>query len=129
MKWMLAMILAAGLLTAPGPLSAHHGTSVYDMSQTVSLKATMTDFQFINPHVLFFFDVKDDKGGVEKWQGEVSNPLALTRQCWNRKTFKPGDQLTIVGNAAKTGAKSMWIVKIILPNGEEVKHLHNSDQE
>jgi Family of unknown function (DUF6152) len=128
-KGLLVTITALGLLMVAAPLFAHHGTAAYDMSQLTTLKATITDFQYINPHVLFFFDAKDDKGDVRKWQGEVSNPLALTRQGWNRHTFKPGDQLTIIGNAAKSGAKSMWITRIILANGQEVKHLHNTDQE
>jgi len=128
-KASLVTVLALGLSMAATPLFAHHGTAAYDMAQTVTLKATITDFQYINPHVLFFFDVTDDQGSVQKWQGEVSNPLALTRQGWNRHTFKPGDQITIIGNAAKSGAHSMWVTRIILANGQEVKHLHNTDQE
>jgi hypothetical protein len=115
----------AGLLLICGPLYAHHGGAEYDRSKSLSLKGTITDFRFINPHVLFEFEAKNDQGEVEKWQGEVSNPLQLTRQGWNRHTFKPGDEVTFIGNPAKSGAKSLWINRIILPNGQDAGQLHN----
>lgn len=128
MKWkqIVLIVFAGGLLIACGPLYAHHGGAEYDKTQSLSLKGTVTEFRFINPHVLFEFETVDDKGNVEKWQGEVSNPLQLSRQGWNRKTFKPGDEVTFVGNPAKSGAKSMWINRIILPNGQDAGQLHNT---
>jgi hypothetical protein len=120
------LVLIAGLFLLCGSVFAHHGGAEYDRTKLLNLKATVTEFRFINPHVLFKFEVKDEKGGVENWQGEVSNPLQLARQGWNRKTFKPGDQLTFIGNPTKTGVKSMWITRIILPNGEDAGTLHNT---
>ena len=120
------LLLIAGLFLACGSSSAHHGGAEYDRTKLLNLKATVTEFRFINPHVLFKFEVKDEKGNVEEWQGEVSNPLQLARQGWTRKTFKPGDQLTFIGNPTKTGVKSMWITRIILPNGEDAGTLHNT---
>ena len=84
-----SLLVVAGLLLTSGSLHAHHGGAEYDRSKSLSLKGTITEFRFINPHVLFEFEAKDDQGNVEKWQGEVSNPLQLTRQGWNRKTFWP----------------------------------------
>jgi len=120
------LLLIAGLFLLCGSVFAHHGGAEYDRTKLLNLKATVTEFRFINPHVLIKFEVKDDKGDVENWQGEVSNPLQLARQGWNRKTFKPGDQLTFIGNPTKTGVKSMWITRIILPNGEDAGTLHNT---
>ena len=117
-------LVAVSLLMA-APLFAHHGAANYDTVNTTSLKGTITEFRFINPHVLFFFEVKDENGEVVKWQGEASNPLQLARQGWNSKTFKPGDQITFMGHAAKSGAKSLWITKIVYPDGKEFDHLHN----
>lgn len=124
-KRFVLMAFCAALLLACGPLYAHHGGAEYDRTKSLNLKGTVTDFQFINPHVLFEFEAKNDKGEVEKWQGEVSNPLQLARQGWNRHTFKPGDEVTFIGNPAKSGAKSLWINRIILPNGQDAGELHN----
>jgi hypothetical protein len=117
---------SAALLLLCGPLYAHHGAQEYDKTKSLSLKGTVTEFLFINPHVIFQFEVKNDKGEVEKWQGEASNPLQLTRQGWNRHTFKPGDEVTFIGNPAKSGANSLWIVRILLPNGQDAGQLHNT---
>ena len=119
------LIVAAGLFLMSSSASAHHGGANYDTTKTVRLKGTITEFRFINPHVLFTFEVKDENGEVQKWQGEASNPLQLARQGWNSKTFKPGDEITFVGHATKSGAKSLWITSIVYPDGREFTHLHN----
>ena len=69
--------LAVAFLFAPVRVSAHHGASEYDMTKVVSLQATVTDFQFVNPHTLVDFNVKDDAGKVSEWQGEL-----LAQICW-----------------------------------------------
>jgi hypothetical protein len=109
--------LAVGFLTISVPLFAHHGTASYDTSKTVTVKGTVTDFQFMNPHVLLYLDVKDDKGSVQKWQGELTSPNHLERAGWTRTSLKLGDQITISGFPAKSGANSMWISKVLQADG------------
>jgi Family of unknown function (DUF6152) len=109
--------LAVGFLTISVPLFAHHGTASYDTSKTVTVKGTVTDFQFINPHVLLFLDVKDDNGNVQKWQGELTSPNHLERAGWTRTSLKLGDQITISGFPAKSGANSIWISKVLQADG------------
>jgi hypothetical protein len=104
-------------MTISVPLFAHHGTASYDTSKMVTVKGTLTDFHFINPHVLLFLDMKDDKGNVQKWQGELTSPNHLERAGWTRTSLKPGDQITISGFPAKSGANSMWIGKVLLSDG------------
>ena len=62
-------------LTIALPLFARHGNAAYETPKTVTVRGTITDFEFINPHVMVFFEAKNDKGGVEKWQGERRFPL------------------------------------------------------
>lgn len=110
----------AGLLMASGLLWAHHGTAAYDTSKSVTVKGTVTDFQFINPHVIVLLDVTDDKGSVQKWQGELTSPNHLVRAGWTKVSIKPGDQVTVTGYPAKSGANSLWITKTVLGNGEQL---------
>jgi hypothetical protein len=109
--------LAVGFLTVSHPLFAHHGTASYDTSKTVTVKGIVTDFQFVNPHVLLFLDVKDDNGNVQKWQGELTSPNHLERAGWTRTSLKLGDQITISGFPAKSGANSIWISKVLQADG------------
>lgn len=113
--------LTAALLLAVASALAHHGTANYDMTKVVTLKGTVTDFQFINPHTLILFDVKNDKGEVEHWQAEATSPNHLVRAGWTRDIVKPGDQITISGWRAKNGATIMRFQKMTLPSGQEIQ--------
>ena len=102
------------------PLLAHHGASEYDMTKIVTLRATVTELQFINPHSMLTFTVKDDSGKVVDWQGELPSPNLLSRRGWSRSTLKPGDQVTIIGAPAKNGEKGMQVKKLVFPDGREL---------
>jgi Family of unknown function (DUF6152) len=117
--YVLGMTLA--LLVACGQVSAHHGSSNYDMSKSVSVKGTVTQFDFINPHSAIHLEAKDDKGNVEPWLIEADSPNNLARAGWTRDAIKPGDLVTIVGNRLKDGAKVMRLQKVIFADGKELK--------
>lgn len=113
--------MVVGLLAVSVSTSAHHGTANYDMTKVITLKGTVTDFQFINPHTLILFDVKNEKGEMEHWQAEATSPNHLVRAGWTRDILKPGDQITISGWRAKNGAAIMRFQKMVLPNGQEIQ--------
>ena len=117
-KILFLMICVVAVLIVSGPTSAHHGTAAYDTKNIVTVKGTMTDFRFINPHVQLYFDVKSEKGEVEKWQAELTAPNKLSRAGWDKYTLKPGDSITASGYVAKNDAHTMWINKLIGPDGE-----------
>jgi Family of unknown function (DUF6152) len=102
------------------PLLAHHGASEYDMTKIVTLRATVTELLFVNPHTLLTFTVKDDSGKAIEWQGELPSPNLLSRRGWSRSTLKPGDQVTVIGALAKNGEKGMQVKKLIFPDGHEL---------
>jgi hypothetical protein len=108
------------LLLISSPALAHHGTSAYDTSKMTTVKGTVTDFQFNNPHVMISVEAKDDKGKVETWTSEANSPNVLTRHGWNRDIIKKGDQITIIGNRPKNGAKTLRLLKVVLSDGQEL---------
>jgi hypothetical protein len=110
----------SGLLLIAVSLSAHHGQAGYNTTETVTVSGAMTEFQFVNPHSIVNLNAKDDKGEMQAWQGELTSPNHLIRAGWTSITLKPGDQVTMSGYRAKSGANSMWITKISV-NGEELK--------
>ena len=117
--YVLGVTLA--LLIACGQASAHHGSSNYDMSKSVSVKGKVTQFDFINPHSAIHLEVKNDKGNVEQWLIEADSPNNLARTGWTRDSIKPGDLVTIVGNRLKDGSKVMRLQKVIFSDGKELK--------
>jgi hypothetical protein len=112
--------IIVGLLVVSSPTFAHHGTANYDMTKVVTLKGTVTDFQFINPHTLILFDVKNEKGIVEHWQAEATSPNHLVRAGWTKNIVKSGDEITISGFRAKNGSTVMRFQKMVLANGQEI---------
>ena len=120
-NWLLATFAGiAVLLLVAAPIFAHHGTSAYDTTKLTTVKGTVTDFQFNNPHVMISVETKDDKGKVEMWTSEANSPNVLTRHGWNRDIIKKGDQITVIGNRPKNGAKTLRLQKVILSDGQEL---------
>jgi hypothetical protein len=118
----LTLIFSGLFLSAP--LLAHHGEVNYDTEKVVSVKGTVTDFQFINPHVQIFLDVKNNKGEIEKWSCEARSPMMLVRVGgWDKSTLKPGDVITASGFRAKNGSTILRLKKIVLANGREMPDL------
>jgi hypothetical protein len=109
------------LLSLGGSTFAHHGfVSWYDMTRTVSVKGTVTGFDWTNPHAYIYLDVKNEKSAVEKWSIELGALAMLARAGWRRDTLKDGDEITAIGNPAKDGKPTMHLAKIVLANGQEL---------
>ena len=115
-----ASVVIFGLLMVSAPLFAHHGNSAYDMSKTTSYKATVTKFEYSNPHTQVYFDVTDDKGIVEHWVAETTNPAMLNRVGWSRDSLKTGDQVILIANPNKVGARVVFLEKVVFADGKEL---------
>lgn len=106
---------------------AHHGTAAYDTSKLVTLKGTVTEFDFINPHCEIYWDAKSETGETEKWQGEVTAPNKLSRAGWTKTTLKPGDSITVTGYRTKNGSHAIWIRTLLGPDGTALPLSENQD--
>jgi hypothetical protein len=109
------------LLSLEGSAYAHHGfVSWFDMSRSVTVKGTVTGYDWTNPHSYIYLDVKNEKGAVEEWRIELGAPGMLARVGWRRDTLKSGDEITAIGNPAKDGKPMMHLSKIVFANGQEL---------
>ena len=123
-KLLLCVTLVLSAPLVYGPLAAHHGEVNYDTEKVVSVKGSVTDFQFINPHVQIFLDVKNDKGETEKWSCEARSPIMLVRVGgWDKNTLKPGDAITASGYRTKNGSFMLRLQKIVLHDGRVMENL------
>ena len=87
------------------PALAHHGTASFDTSKDLTLKGTVTDWIWANPHCFLKFDAMDETGTVRNWAVEVSNPTDMTKRGWARWSFKVGDVVTVTLQPVKKGAQ------------------------
>ena len=111
--------LLTALILVPALLSAHHGYAEFDRVHPVTLRGTVTEFHFTNPHCIIEFDVKTDKGEVQQWQGEITSPLHL--KGWTAASLEPGDKVTAIGYRAKSGAYYLWVTQLSASNGVQLK--------
>ena len=122
MKKNLFLLFTAflSLLLPSALMLAHHGSGIsYDMSKSITLSGTVTEFVWSNPHCQLFFDVKDDKGNIVHWGGELGSPTALQNAGYTRKVFKAGDQVTVTGRPSKVaGALVMLPTKVVFADGK-----------
>jgi hypothetical protein len=81
---------------------AHHGRAGYAEKQS-TVKGTVTTVEWKNPHVYINFDVKDDKGTVSHWVGELSSPSTMLAAGMSRTTLKPGDEIIVKGKGGAAG--------------------------
>jgi len=114
------LIMATALLMICIPIWAHHGNASYDNDNPITIKGTVTEFAWTNPHVQIYLDVKDDKGKVVHWSVETFSPGKLVRAGWAKDSVKVGDQVSITLIPAKSGAPVGFLHKLVLPNGEEL---------
>ena len=125
-KIMLAA-LAAGIISAvllaSFPLFAHHGTGIsYDLTKSVTVKGTIVNFAFHNPHSQLYWDAKDENGNIVHWSAEMNAPGNLERAGYTRKQLfellKPGTEVTVSGFQSRSGAPVVVFSKAVTPTGE-----------
>ena len=121
MKIRVLIILALGVVLVPAsvPVFAHHGGSVYDTKTLTTLKGTVTDYQFMNPHTEIMFDVTGADGKIQKWTAEAASAVTMSRLGWTKSILKPGDQITATGNINRNGSHTMRLRKMVMPDGKE----------
>jgi Family of unknown function (DUF6152) len=118
----LALIaFALTLLVTAAPGFAHHAWRGYDMKNFSRMTGIVTGFDFGNPHVWMYLDIKNEKGEVEKWSAGGPSPSRMANAGWNKDTLRPGDQITIVGNRISDGTFKMRLSHVILADGRQLK--------
>jgi len=112
------VLVAAVALVLSVPLLAHHGAASFDTGKELTLKGTVTDWTWSNPHCFLKFDVKDETGAVRTWLVETQNPTDMSRRGFARTSFKPGDAVTVIVEPVKGGAPVGKIKSVVLANGQ-----------
>jgi hypothetical protein len=112
------LIAVVCLLAVSVPLLAHHGAAGFDAEKQLTMKATVTDWLWANPHCYMKYDTTDEKGNLVHWAVEVSNPTDMTKRGWSLHSFKPGDEVTVTVRPARNGALVGQLLKVVLPSGQ-----------
>jgi uncharacterized protein DUF6152 len=111
---------AVGVLLVSVPLAAHHGAAALDTGKEVTLKGTVTEWIWSNPHCFLQFDAKDDAGTVRNWAVETQNPTAMTQRGWSRTSFKAGDEVTVILEPVKNGQPIGRLLTAVRADGQKL---------
>jgi len=105
------------LLIASIPLLAHHGAAQFDVGKKVTVKGTVVEWFWANPHCFLRFDVAGDDGQVVHWNVELQSGPNILPQGFTRQTFKAGDQVTVTLEPVKNGRPLGRLQKVVLADG------------
>jgi hypothetical protein len=112
--------VAIGLLVASAPLLAHHGAATFDTTKKLTLKGTVVEWFWANPHCFLRFDVKDENGQTAQWVVEAQSGPNILPLGFTKQTFKPGDEVTVTLQPVRNGRPLGRLLSVVLPSGKKL---------
>jgi Family of unknown function (DUF6152) len=109
--------VALVLLIASVPLAAHHGAAQFDVGKKVTVKGTVTEWFWSNPHCFLRFDTMGDNGEVVHWAVEMQSGPNILPQGFTKQTFKAGDVVTVMLEPVKNGRPLGRLLQVMLADG------------
>ena len=113
--------VGVGLLLAAAPVMAHHAfSSEFDINKPFKLRGILTQWEMINPHSWFHFDVKDESGTVATWMIEGGSPNQLIKQGVTKRTLAIGTEIIVEGYQAKDATNKGVGRNLVLADGRRL---------
>lgn len=116
-RLVIVSVMAVGLLI-PSRLVAHHGSAAFDTGKRVTLKGTVKEWVYSNPHCLLSLDVTGEDGKMVQWIAEGQAPNVIFPVGYRKDSFKAGDQVTVTVEPVKNGRPMGRIIQVVLADGK-----------
>jgi DNA/RNA endonuclease YhcR with UshA esterase domain len=114
MKWKLLLVFAAVAFVCSGRAYAHHSfAATYYVDKIITVKGTVTEFLYRNPHSFLKVQAPDENGQMQIWAIEWAGGVQLSQSNVSRDTLKPGDQVVVTGNPGRTPSEHRIRIKSI----------------
>ena len=117
---LVSVVVTLAVVASAVSLSAHHSWPV-NMDKLVTVKGTVLEFAWENPHPMITLEVRTDDGKVEKWL--IGGPAInrMESNGWTKTTVKPGDVLTGTGYQFSDGQKILRLDRVVFADGKEMR--------
>lgn len=116
-KLFLLSSLVFCLMVSPTSFSHHSFTAEFVADKTATLKGTIKQVWFKNPHVRYLIVIENENGEDETWDARGSPVVWLARKGWTKETIQPGDTVEMYGYLGRDGRKMLSIMTITLADG------------
>jgi hypothetical protein len=113
-------LVVLALVSVAVPLLAHHSWPV-NRDRLVTVKGTVVEFAWANPHPMITLEVPANDGRTEKWQVGGPAIIRMTANGWSKTTVKPGDVITGIGYQYADGEKIVRLERVVLADGKELR--------
>ena len=115
--WVGTLLAGCVAIGASMPAAAHHSfPATYFVDQEVTIKGTVVQFLFRNPHSFVHVLAPDKDGNMVNWAVEWGAGGALSADAVKNDTLKPGDKVIVTGNPARdTGSHRLRMRSIERP--------------
>jgi hypothetical protein len=119
MRGLQLALVAASLAAAPAV--AHHSFAVHFVAdRLITVRGTVDEFTFRNPHGVLMLTAKGDDGAAQQWKIETNSPNILRRRGWTETSIEPGDAVTVEGYPARDGSNFMRVYRVTYADGREL---------
>src|SRR5437016_4008739 len=113
------VVAAAAVLLVAASAFAHHGAaSIYDMGKETTIKATVTEYAWTNPHVEL--GISPGGGTATELLLELGSPPNIRNRGWTSRTVKAGDVVTVTFHPGLRGQKIGIVIKLVTAEGKEL---------
>ena len=112
-------IAGAALLSLTTAAFAHHSFAVFDHTRTVTLRGTVTRFQWTNPHAFIELDAKQPDGSLKHYSVELTSINMMQRVGWRSNMIKFGDEITVVVAPLLSGEPVGLGLEVTLADGSK----------
>jgi hypothetical protein len=111
----LLMLVVSSLVSLPG--AAHHSAAMFDNNVVLTLKGTVTRFDYLNPHSWLYVEVENEDGGTSEWGFELGAPPLLRRAGVSPNYWVAGDMVVVKTNPLKDGRPAGNLVGAMRSDG------------
>ncbi len=103
LRRLLGIVTGVTALLSMRVATAHHSTAEFDYTKQITIKGTVKEVQWTNPHSFIQLLVDDAAGAKVEWSVEIGSPSLNVNLGWRKNSVKAGDEITMLLSPARNG--------------------------